>query len=452
MRISRGWFTFANSIAGQLLLLIATVMLLLTAGFYILLRVVSDNRVPPPILTFTERQIGVAAMLEQWPANERANKVDQFNRSISTVRYHLAEVSSEAINTRHWTEWNRPPRKKPEGRQSTWPEQPKSPVAFVREINEREDAAEVILDFRLSGNQILKVDAIIPLRPPPNRLLGNSLIALGLCFCLLLVWAMHSLVRPIQRLASTAERFGHEDTRPQHADLSGPTELRGAADAMNRMQDRIHRLLDDRTRMLAAVGHDLRTPVTRLRLRADLITSDEMREAMLRDIAQMDTQLERLLTYFRGGQKVKDAVSLELSSLIETCVNQWSDAGYTVTLGQSDSARVMASPDDLIRLIDNLIDNAVKYAGDCRLELICENRVVCLRVIDHGPGIVLSDRAKMKEPFVRGNEARTLDEKSGFGLGLAIAEQVAAKHDSLLTLRETQGGGLTVELCLPLLD
>ena len=282
----------------------------------------------------------------------------------------------------------------------------------------------------------------------------STLIFTVVCMSLLLLWAIIFLIRPLRRLAQATNNIAKENATPQKVDVAGPTELRVAALALNKMQDRIHQLIDDRTRMLAAVGHDLRTPVTRLRLRADTVEPEELRTAFLRDLNMMDGLLKRLMTYFRKGEIDDDPVRLELSSLVDSLVCEWDDAGEAVEFVHYTNVTVLARPNDLMRMVDNLIENAIKYAGGCEVSLSKEEgeqgEVACLKVIDHGPGIAQEDKLHLLEPFERGDKARTMDDKSGFGLGLAIARKVAQMHQASLELADTAGGGLTVIVRFPI--
>ena len=309
---------------------------------------------------------------------------------------------------------------------------------------------KVTIFARRPDDKVISASIVISSNSPPNHALENIFVFTLVCMSLLLLWAIIFLIRPLRRLAQATNNIAKENATPKKAEVAGPTELRVAATALNKMQDRIHQLIDDRTRMLAAVGHDLRTPVTRLRLRADTVEPEELKLAFLRDLTMMDGLLKRLMTYFSKGDMEEEPVRLELSSLVDSLANEWSDAGEAVELVDYTNVTILAKPNDLMRMVDNLIDNAIKYAGSCELSLTKEADFACLKVIDHGPGIAQEDKLHLLEPFARGDKARTMNDKSGFGLGLAIARRAAQSHNATLELDDTEGGGLTIVVRFPL--
>ena len=460
------WSSFPNSIAGQVIILLALAMLLFMAGFFLILHVAKDNPNAPPVVVFSERQSGVAELLSQIEADQREDTIAFLQQKYPDMRYALLPSDTPLPEGARWGPlrpfWleGGPGMFASEGRDR----RASNSSSFESELNETDDKihhmrilvpqennlVQVTAYFQLPDKQIFSVSKIMNVEPPPDFMLSVVFSFLVVCVTLLIIWAFLALVRPLRRLAQVTNRIAMENAEPQMAEIKGPTELRAAARALNKMQDRIHHLLEDRTRMLAAVGHDLRTPVTRLRLRADMIEQGDIKAAMLRDLGLMDGLLSRLMTYFRKGETGEELVKLELSSLIDSLASEWSDAGHDVQLVDLAPARIMARPNELLRMVDNLIDNAIKYAGACSLQLIQEDGRACLKVIDHGPGIADKNKAYLLEPFARGDEARTMNDKSGFGLGLAIAWQAALHHKAEMKLSDTDGGGLTVLIRFPL--
>nr|WP_319390102.1 ATP-binding protein [uncultured Cohaesibacter sp.] len=474
MRKAR-WFNFVNSIAGQLLILLILAMGMFLTGIYISVQAARVAPLAPPIMLYSERQIGIAEALAQLPPDAVEPALQQLRIKHPNVTYLLLSGTDPVVAPLEWIRRNigvadLPPAPPADSigfllrLLSPLGEPPSSadiakgfanPQAiglyFARSVHQIEDnQSEVTVYSRLPDQRVLS--ASITLRTPemPNHGLENVLIySLG-CTLLLLLWAIIFLIRPLRRLAQVTNNIAKENAKPQMAEVAGPTELRVASIALNKMQDRIHQLIEDRTRMLAAVGHDLRTPVTRLSLRADTVEPEELRKAFLRDLTMMDGLLTRLMTYFSKGETGEKPVRLDLSSLVDSLAYEWSDAGEAVELADYTSLTILARPNALIRLIDNLIDNAVKYAGACEIALRQEGDFACLLVIDHGPGIAQEDRFLLQEPFARGDKARTMDDTSGFGLGLAIARKVAENHDATIEMAETEGGGLTVIVRFPL--
>jgi signal transduction histidine kinase len=200
------------------------------------------------------------------------------------------------------------------------------------------------------------------------------------------------------------------------------------------MRDRIGKLVDDRMRLLAAMGHDLRTPITRLRLRCEFIRDAALRGQMLRDLDQMKAMTDGVLSFLRDGQARTDMASVDIASLLQTICDQFADMSYDVRYSGPDHATIVAAPDSLQRAVANLVDNAVRYGGHTIVRLALEPVGVRVEVEDDGPGIVDPRKDTMLEAFVRGEEARTMDDRSGFGLGLSIARAIAEAHGGNLTL------------------
>ncbi len=290
-----------------------------------------------------------------------------------------------------------------------------------------------------------------PLRPPRQGALIFTVVFLALTLALLCVWATRALTAPLARLAGAAEAFG---TRDDHVALpeAGPEEVLAVSRALDRMRSRVRRLIDDRTQMLAAISHDLRTPITRLRLRAEFVEDEGARAATLRDLDQMNGLVEAALSFVRDGQ-IRDAGNhglVDLASVVQTVCDGFSDIGAPVSVERSRHVLVRGHPDELLRAFTNLVDNAVKYGGEARLSMEGSPRGVRVRVVDSGPGIPEAEREAMLQPFVRGDRSRNLNAASGFGLGLSIVQAIVEAHDGRLTLENRPEGGLCAAVELPL--
>ena len=294
-----------------------------------------------------------------------------------------------------------------------------------------------------------------PLRPPRQGALIFTVVFLALTLALLCVWAARALTAPLERLAGAAEAFG---VRDDHVALpqAGPEEVLAVSRALDRMRGRVRRLIDDRTQMLAAISHDLRTPITRLRLRAEFIEDEAARGATLRDLDQMNRLVEAALSFVRDGQ-ARDAGSLtlvDLASVVQTVCDGFSDVGAPVVVERDRripaQILVQARPDELQRAITNLVDNAVKYGGRAIVRTEPAARGVRVCVLDAGPGIPEAERDLMLRPFVRGDRARNLNEGNGFGLGLSIVQAIVEAHDGRLILEDRPGGGLCAAIELPI--
>ncbi|MCJ2051189.1 ATP-binding protein [Methylobacterium sp. J-070] len=290
-----------------------------------------------------------------------------------------------------------------------------------------------------------------PLRSPKQGALIFTVVFLALTLALLSVWATRALTAPLKRLAGAAEAFGARD---DHVALpeAGPREVLAVSRALDRMRSRVRRLIDDRTQMLAAISHDLRTPITRLRLRAEFIEDESARAATLRDLDQMNGLVEAALSFVRDGQ-ARDTSShglVDLASVVQTVCDDFSDFGAPVSVGRSRHVLVQGRTEDLQRAVTNLVDNAVKYGGRAEVRMEGSERGVRVCVLDSGPGIADAEREAMLQPFVRGDRARNLNEASGFGLGLSIVQAIVEAHQGRLTLENRREGGLCAAIELPL--
>lgn len=293
-------------------------------------------------------------------------------------------------------------------------------------------------------------------RAPPPPVLGPPFyLFLGfllLSFSGLMIWATRSLARPLADLAASARTFGETSTSPVPVREGGPREVREAAEAFNRMQLRINDVLEKRTRMLAAVSHDLRTPLTRLRLRLDLLEEEELREKSLHDLNLMDQQINSALTFLRDGATSEPLERIDLPSFLRSLCDEYADTGSLVSLRYEGGLSVMARNTELGRLMSNLIDNAVHYASGAEVLTYRDGGTIRIDVVDHGPGIEAKDRARLLEPFERGDEARRIREGTGFGLGLPTAKSIVEALGGRLELTDTPGGGLTVCLFFPAIE
>ncbi|AWM02988.1 ATP-binding protein [Bradyrhizobium amphicarpaeae] len=276
-----------------------------------------------------------------------------------------------------------------------------------------------------------------------------ALMTAFICVSVLGLWAARALAAPLSSFAKAAENFsidGGAEPLPER----GPEEIRSVARALNRMHERIARLMSDRTRMLAAISHDLRTPITRLRLRAEFIEDEGNRKRMLMDLDQMRSMLESVLSLLRNDRKVEAVTLVDIASTLQLVADQFGDMGHVVHYDGPASATAAARPDDLHRGVTNLVENAVRFGAEVTIRLDISGTTLVIDVEDDGPGISDARKQEMLEPFVRGDDARTMDESTGFGLGLSIARAIALAHGGELSLHDRKPHGLIVRMQLPL--
>nr|WP_155006604.1 ATP-binding protein [Sphingomonas hengshuiensis] len=283
----------------------------------------------------------------------------------------------------------------------------------------------------------------------PNLVIERVLLAMIPAAALMLIGglAVRRTLLPLRRLAQATDSVGSgsEEEVPE----GGPSEVRRVISAFNRMRARIHRLIADRTQALAAVGHDLRTPLARLRLRADGIDDDGLRGAIEGDLAEMEAMVSSLLAYLGGEAESEKPVVIDLAVLCATLCDDIHDRGHDGSYRGPSHFELAVRPSSIKRALVNLVENALHHGDTVMLSLARVDDTVRIRVEDDGPGIPEDQLAKVLEPFVRLDTARARD-TIGLGLGLAIVTRSVAEHDGILTLSNRAEGGLCAEICLPL--
>jgi signal transduction histidine kinase len=277
--------------------------------------------------------------------------------------------------------------------------------------------------------------------------LALTLAILSLAVLVLSYVAVRWVTRPLHVLAQAAQALGRDINRPPLAE-EGPLEIRQAARAFNTMQTRLVRFIEDRTRIFAAMSHDLKTPITRMRLRADLLDDAELRQRLEADLKEMETMVTQSLEFMRGmgGQEARQAV--DVTALLETLQSDNEAMGRTVSIEGAATAPYPARVSLLRRCLSNLIDNAAIYGGSATVQVEDTRQSLTLRVLDEGPGIPEAELEKVFEPFYRVEHSRSRA-TGGTGLGLAIARNIAQMHGGDITLRNRSGKGLEAALILP---
>lgn len=253
--------------------------------------------------------------------------------------------------------------------------------------------------------------------------------------------------RPLSRLADAARAIGEQPDRPA-LDEQGPTEVAYAAAALNQMQTRIHEHMRDRTRILAAISHDILTPITRLRLRAEQVDDDALRERIQSDLDAMQSLAREGLDYARSLDAPPQRQNLDLGALLDSVCADAQDMGWQVTRTDNVQATCLADPMALRRAMWNLVENGVKFGQRVELSLQIEDSVLRIRVRDHGPGLPEGEMDKVFEPFYRTEASRNRD-TGGTGLGLAITRNLIHAHRGTITLANCSDGGLEACIALP---
>jgi signal transduction histidine kinase len=252
---------------------------------------------------------------------------------------------------------------------------------------------------------------------------------------------------PMRALASAAEKVGRGET-VDPVTARGPAEIRTTVQAFNAMQERLSRFVRDRTRMVAAISHDLRTPITSLRLRAEFIEDDELKRDIVRTLDEMQAMADATLAFAREEGSGEETRSVDLAALIEGVVQDHREVGRDVSYCGPERLVWRCRPGSLKRAIGNLVENAARYAGPARVTLSEGAGEAIIAVEDKGPGIPEDRLADVFEPFVRLETSRSR-ETGGVGLGLSIARSIVRAHGGELTLANRTEGGLTARISLP---
>ena len=306
--------------------------------------------------------------------------------------------------------------------------------------------------IRLRDGTLLRL-TVLPPRGPMPPLHGDFLAYLALFIVsigILAYLVARMTLRPLKQLAQAADDLGRDINHPPLTEQGG-SEIRQATSAFNAMQARIRQHIGQRTQMLAAITHDLQTPLTRLRLRLEKVSDAELRDKLIGDLSAMQAMVREGLDLARSMDSTEALRQLDLDSLLDSVCTDAADAGQNVTLQGHTGMSVMARPATLRRCLVNLIDNAVKYGQ--RAQVTVERSAehgdhACIRIRDAGPGIAPDQLDKVFEPFYRIDTSRSRD-TGGTGLGLTIAHNIAEQHGGSLTLANHPQGGLVATLILP---
>ena len=314
----------------------------------------------------------------------------------------------------------------------------------ARSEGRRRHGGLVAVPVRIEGRDIwLTLTARRDTPPPWPRYALISLALAAAGSILVIVLLVRRVSRPLQSLTSAAERFGRGETAPPLAE-EGPRDIRTTIAAFNRMQARQQRFIEDRTRMIAAVSHDLRSPITALRLRAEMVDQDDLRERMVASLDEMQQMVEATLAFAREDAAREATETVDLAALISDVAASRAELGHRVEWQGAAAMPYPCRPASIRRALGNLLDNAIRYGGAA--EIVLEGTDIMVR--DRGPGIPEDRLEYVFEPFARLEESRST-ETGGTGLGLAIARSIARNHGGDVHLRNRTGGGLEARLSLP---
>jgi signal transduction histidine kinase len=309
---------------------------------------------------------------------------------------------------------------------------------------------DVLIQINFANEQNITFHSILP---ESQSLLQDSVIFYILLegiVALMLAWYLiQKTVAPIEKLANAANHIGMDINNPP-LDENGAKEISMAAKAFNTMQERLANLLHSQSEMLAAISHDLRSAVTRLQLRSDLLENEHERTGMLNVVSDMRQMIQSVLDFLRGHNPDEPMRSVNLNALVESLCTDLADEGLPVDYQYHGSAiNLTCRPTEIRRCLQNIIDNAIKYANAAQVSISINNNYATISIVDNGVGIPEDQLQLVLRPFYRLDQSRSHD-TGGIGLGLSITVNIVKSHGGMLTLTNHNDGGLKVEIQLPL--
>ncbi len=306
---------------------------------------------------------------------------------------------------------------------------------FVVQVGLR-DGSLVTFDSYLSPEA-----AAVPVR------IALTLLALLVTVVVLSLIAVRWVTVPLRTLATAAEKLGEDINHPPLPE-SGPVEVRRAATAFNTMQRRLAQFIADRARIFTAMSHDLKTPITRLRLRSELLDDEDLRARFVKDLEEMESMVTQTLEYLRDATTQEPVQPIDVAALLESLQNDYREAGGEVEISGCATGPYSGRPLGLRRCLTNLIDNALRYGKRATVVIEDAPALLTLTVQDEGPGLPEDALERAFEPFFRIEASRSRD-TGGTGLGLGIARNIARGHGGDVVLRNREDGGLEASLTLP---
>lgn len=431
---------FFSTTLGQILAIIASSSAITFALFLVLLWALFPNAPPPPWpWPVTYRIVALVDSVRAAPSSVWPAIVAAAQRPDMSIRMTQAPTTCEALtsDTRDLeavlkTELGK-----------------SSPEVRVRACDSGAPATRIQVSIRLS-DQALEIRTG---KSEPNAAFRLTFPFVGaLLFLLIAVaamsaWAVWRVIGPLRRLSAKAEAFG-ENVAITPISEEGPLEIRNAAKAFNLMQERITRSIRDRTRMLAAISHDLRTPLTRMRLQLEPEGAEIARGKLLRDIGLMQSMVTSALAYLSGAFEEEEKEWLDLGALLATIPDEYEESGVTVSYEGPEQIRFFCRPNAINRALTNLVENSVQFARNVRITAATEDGFITIEVGDDGPGIPQDRMQEVVEPFVRLDRSRSARPGS-VGLGLSIVKEIVDSHGGVLELVDRQPRGLVVRLRFP---
>jgi signal transduction histidine kinase len=281
----------------------------------------------------------------------------------------------------------------------------------------------------------------------PYRALLSALVLI-VAVVLLAIFGVRWVTRPLKNFAAAATELGKNINRPPLAE-TGPLEVIQASRALNGMQTRLSRYLDDRTRILAAMSHDLKTPITRMRLRAELLDDEKIKEKFTRDLSELEAMVTGTLDFMRGIETSEAMQLLDINALLESIQEDARESDQSIQIIGHSSMPYQCRPQAMKRCLSNLLENAIKYGGSAQVQVMQLPASLHIVISDQGPGVPADKLERLFDPFYRLESSRNRDH-GGTGLGLTIARSIAEQHGGTLTLKNGVKKGVECHLDLPI--
>ncbi|KZK92194.1 Osmolarity sensor protein EnvZ [Pseudovibrio sp. Ad5] len=409
------------------------------------LRTVSNTR--------TRFSIGDTPVVAETGGDEsmEARLADYLKRKLDHDRQaRVAVIYNERFQEEKWRERSSPP---PEGRE-------RSSHGSMQAMHDRRDdyfkkyrwfslkGVQLFAAIELKNGQWLNIESNFRLPKPSFVPILLPIVIMALLTILIIWVSVYRLTKPLRTLEAAANDLGRgADVKPLKE--AGPAEVQAVTRSFNQMQERLTRFISDRTRMLAAISHDLRTPITSLRIRAEFIDDDEDRERMIATLDEMQAMVEETLAFTREDSKQEELRSVDLGGLLESIANDQEDMGNHVNVEARDRVVLKCRPMSLKRAFQNLIGNAIRYGEQAEVSFRVDEAHAEVRIADKGPGIPQNRLEDVFEPFVRLEESRN-EETGGIGLGLAITRSIIHAQGGTIRLENGEENGLVAIVRLPL--
>lgn len=321
---------------------------------------------------------------------------------------------------------------------------------YVASFEQNSDSKfRTVIGMQLADSQWLNYGRVPFLRfaPPPQHRAILLMTFLLIVFGIVIVLMVRRLTRPLAELTVAAEKAGRGEFLPSLPEQGTP-DVRLLINSFNRMQERLQRFIRGRMQMLAAMNHDLRTPITSLKLQIEMLDDERSKQKLLQTTDEMQHMVEATLEYARQDSVREETQRTDLDALVESICRDFSDMGHAVTFHGMGDIIYPCRPSSLKRALRNLVDNAVKYGEEVSVDVSETADSYLITINDRGPGIAVGDRERVFEPFVRLEDSRSRD-TGGVGLGLAIARTCIHAHGGTIALRDRDAGGLSVLVNLP---